>query len=219
MKMEGQILAGKVKELRKRKAWSQSHLAEAAGLSTRTIQRLERTGNCSYETLLSVAAVFDVDIEELTDCSESKELNRHKVLSNRRQISSKTPFWEAFLLMLPGLLFVTCNVLKYELDIPWLYDFFVSVGEITGFIQFVNFFTNPVLLIGGLCLSVVIGLIALIDIKGETSEEGFRFTGIHFSFDTPLSIVLVFSLSAIIILIGYATVENLVDWIAVISGK
>jgi len=33
----------KLKHLRESKAWSQSHLAEVAGLSLRTIQRIEKT--------------------------------------------------------------------------------------------------------------------------------------------------------------------------------
>lgn len=64
--MENPKLARKIRELRLRRAWSQSHLAEVSGVSVRTVQRLERRGICSGETLLSIAGAFDVDVERLT---------------------------------------------------------------------------------------------------------------------------------------------------------
>lgn len=48
-----------------KKAWTQEHLAEAAGISPRTVQRAE-DGVLSAETLRSLAAAFDVTLEELT---------------------------------------------------------------------------------------------------------------------------------------------------------
>src|SRR5262245_44303850 len=50
---------------RERRAWSQQHLAEAAGVSLRTIQRVEATGLASYETAKSIAAVFQLDVATL----------------------------------------------------------------------------------------------------------------------------------------------------------
>lgn len=55
------------------KAWSQEQLAEMSGLNVRTIQRIERGQKASFESLKSLAAVFDVHINELI--SEAKEMN------------------------------------------------------------------------------------------------------------------------------------------------
>jgi len=44
---------------------TKEHLAEAAGLSGRTIQRAERDGRLSAETLLALAAVFDISVDDL----------------------------------------------------------------------------------------------------------------------------------------------------------
>lgn len=55
------------------KAWSQEQLAEMSGLSVRTIQRIERGQKASFESLKSLAAVFDVHINELR--SEAEEMN------------------------------------------------------------------------------------------------------------------------------------------------
>src|ERR1700759_3453224 len=55
----------KIKALREAKAWSQAHLAEAAGLSLRTVQRMEAEGTASGETRLAVAAALGVPVETL----------------------------------------------------------------------------------------------------------------------------------------------------------
>ena len=54
-----------VKILREAKAWSQAHLAEAAGLSLRTVQRVEAEGTASAETRLAIAAALDVPVNTL----------------------------------------------------------------------------------------------------------------------------------------------------------
>ncbi|NVK21891.1 MAG: helix-turn-helix domain-containing protein [Kangiellaceae bacterium] len=55
-----------VKKLRLQRGWSQEQLADISGLSTRTIQRLERGENASLETLKSLASVFEIDVSELS---------------------------------------------------------------------------------------------------------------------------------------------------------
>jgi len=56
-----------IRELRSGHGMSQEELAEAAGLSSRTIQRLERGGLASRETAMALAAVFDTEPEALED--------------------------------------------------------------------------------------------------------------------------------------------------------
>ncbi|WP_286233495.1 helix-turn-helix domain-containing protein [Thalassotalea sediminis] len=53
------INAERIKQLRTSKAWTQQHLADACGVSLRTIQRVERYGNSSKDTLMALAAVFE----------------------------------------------------------------------------------------------------------------------------------------------------------------
>jgi uncharacterized glyoxalase superfamily protein PhnB/DNA-binding XRE family transcriptional regulator len=55
----------KIRRLREKKAWTQDHLAGAAGISLRTVQRAEE-GTMSAETLSALAAAFDVSVEELS---------------------------------------------------------------------------------------------------------------------------------------------------------
>ena len=56
-----------VKKLRTERNWSQEQLAEYCGLSVRTIQRVESGNKASMETLMSLAAVFEVEISTLTE--------------------------------------------------------------------------------------------------------------------------------------------------------
>lgn len=55
-----------VRKLRLEKGWSQELLAELSGLSTRTVQRIERGQTPSLESLKALAAVFDTDVANLT---------------------------------------------------------------------------------------------------------------------------------------------------------
>ena len=54
-----------IKEIRKARGWSQEHLAQVAGLTSRTIQRVEKDENCGSEALMAIASAFEVDVKDL----------------------------------------------------------------------------------------------------------------------------------------------------------
>ncbi|MBU2893098.1 2TM domain-containing protein [Colwellia sp. D2M02] len=54
-----------VKKLRLQKSWSQEQLSQFSGLSVRTIQRIERGHQASIESLKALAAVFQIDLNDL----------------------------------------------------------------------------------------------------------------------------------------------------------
>jgi transcriptional regulator with XRE-family HTH domain len=60
-----QIDSKRIRAEREQRAWSQEHLAEAAGLALRTVQRVEANGAASYETARALAAVFALDVAAL----------------------------------------------------------------------------------------------------------------------------------------------------------
>ena len=64
------VNAEKIKNLRTQRSWTQQHLADACGVSLRTVQRVERYGNTSNETLMSLASVFEVQQCDITTTSE-----------------------------------------------------------------------------------------------------------------------------------------------------
>ncbi len=51
--------------MREEQHWTQQHLADAAVITLRTIQRVERGEGASAETLQALAAVFDTTIDQL----------------------------------------------------------------------------------------------------------------------------------------------------------
>lgn len=55
----------KIRELREERLWTQEHLAEVAGVDSRTIQRVEKDQTKNEDTLLAIAAAFEVGIEAL----------------------------------------------------------------------------------------------------------------------------------------------------------
>jgi len=63
--MEMKIDALKIRQLREARGWSQEHLAEVAGLSARTVQRVEADGNASPESRMALSAALGVDTADL----------------------------------------------------------------------------------------------------------------------------------------------------------
>ncbi len=54
-----------VKMLRTEKSWSQDQLAMVSGISLRTVQRIEKSGNCALESKKAIASAFDIKACEL----------------------------------------------------------------------------------------------------------------------------------------------------------
>lgn len=71
--MEMKLDKTKLKQLRESKAWSQSHLAEVSGISLRTIQRIEKSGIASPESVKSICATFGIQISDLSVSEENQE--------------------------------------------------------------------------------------------------------------------------------------------------
>lgn len=60
-----QLDSKRIRLERERRAWSQEHLAEVAGCSLRTIQRVESSGCASFETAKAIAAVLELELPAL----------------------------------------------------------------------------------------------------------------------------------------------------------
>ncbi|WP_068713570.1 2TM domain-containing protein [Vibrio tritonius] len=65
-----------VRKLRLQRGWSQDQLSQLSGLSVRTIQRIERGQKPGLESLKSLAAVFEIDVNDL---QMEPEMNNSKV--------------------------------------------------------------------------------------------------------------------------------------------
>ena len=65
------INVNELRNARRKRGWTQQHLADVADLSLRTVQRIESTGCCSPESLLALASVLGVPSEDLVDLGET----------------------------------------------------------------------------------------------------------------------------------------------------
>ena len=63
--MDMKINAALIKHLRNQKGWPQEQLALISGISHRTIQRIETSGNCSLESKRALASSFEIEITAL----------------------------------------------------------------------------------------------------------------------------------------------------------
>ena len=62
--MEMQIDASLLKQQRNKRAWSQEHLAQVAGLGLRTVQRIESSAMASNESIASIATVLEMTVAD-----------------------------------------------------------------------------------------------------------------------------------------------------------
>ena len=88
------VNARKLKQLRQSKNWTQQHLAQVCDLSMRTIQRVEKDGVASHETVAAYCAVFSMDSSALTISSDEFELNGRQ--SNRQNLFAGLIFISGF---------------------------------------------------------------------------------------------------------------------------
>ena len=61
------IDANQIRTLREARGWSQEHLASVAGLSPRTVQRMEAEGKASHESRMAVAAALGIEPRQLLE--------------------------------------------------------------------------------------------------------------------------------------------------------
>ena len=62
--MEMKVDSKLIRAEREKRGWSQEHLASVAGLSLRTIQRLEKAGTASFESATALASVLSVEVSD-----------------------------------------------------------------------------------------------------------------------------------------------------------
>lgn len=76
--MEVKVNSKKIIKLRTTRAWSQQQLADVASLSLRTIQRIEKSGNASQDSIKAISSAFsmkpiDIILQENPKISMAKQ--------------------------------------------------------------------------------------------------------------------------------------------------
>ena len=80
-----------IRKYRLQRGWSQDQLAEIAGLSVRTGQRIEHRQTPGLESLKSLAAAFDISADELkpeTDMPNSVAVNKEIAIEYVRDMKA-----------------------------------------------------------------------------------------------------------------------------------
>jgi transcriptional regulator with XRE-family HTH domain len=129
----------RIQELRLQRGWSQEQLAEAAGLSARTVQRMEGGRPGSLDTLKAIAAAFDVDVASLDGPEPAPE---------RGLLRSAGFAWAALILVLLSVL---------ALLVPPAAKFLAATGTLTAAVSMLvgrhRFVAAPALILGVLMLT------------------------------------------------------------------
>jgi transcriptional regulator with XRE-family HTH domain len=107
-----------IHKLRVQRGWSQEQPATLSGLSTRTIQRIERGQNTSAESLKALAAVFEVEFAALRE-AQMDPLDGRNVSSEEALAFAKVRKIKSFYM----------HVIEYVL--------------IVAFLALLNVFTSP----------------------------------------------------------------------------
>lgn len=100
--------SNQVKQLRLQRAWSQEQLAELAGVSVRTIQRIENGDRPGLETLSALAAVFEVNVAEISgDSPEGHEESLDlRIEDAKTRVEQESSFYRSL-----AVAFVVCVLL------------------------------------------------------------------------------------------------------------
>jgi transcriptional regulator with XRE-family HTH domain len=175
------MIGDRVKAQREARGWTQEHLSEAAGIAVRTVQRIESHHSHSAETLLAIAAAFDMDPRELTR-PDATTRGEHR------------PLWPAMdprraariaaVLVAPAILFVSLSLLKYGAGIAAPYDLLADFGARHGLHAAFDRFSAPVLLFSPL-VALILTIVATIRPAGLVERDSVTVTGVELTWHWP----------------------------------
>ena len=109
-----------IQKLRLKRGWSQQQLADASGLSVRTIQRLERGQPPSTESLKCLAAVFEVDFASLNPGETMNERQEEEAFRYVRRLRGFYVHLFQYILVNLGLLAINLLFMPQRLWVLWV---------------------------------------------------------------------------------------------------
>ncbi|MFC3194733.1 2TM domain-containing protein [Marinicella sediminis] len=116
-----------VKKLRLQQNWSQEQLAEYSGLSIRTIQRIEKGKPASLESFKSIAAVFEVHVDDLQPEIAMKQDNHRPATDEQAPLITREE----------------TEAMEYVQGLKSFYLHAMTFVVINIFIMLVNLITSP----------------------------------------------------------------------------
>ncbi|WP_291842739.1 XRE family transcriptional regulator [Maricaulis sp.] len=85
--------AAKIKRWREERRWSQEHLAELAGIGLRTVQRIENGEAASRESLMALAAAFNIDVLALCIDPELEATDMVRAKNEKTRAALRLSLW------------------------------------------------------------------------------------------------------------------------------
>jgi len=180
----------KIQLLRKDNGWSQELLAKFAGLSIRTIQRVEKEGKCSLETHLALSSVFNLSPNEL--------LEKHVEANTRLNLTF-------VLKQLVGLCLIMC-LIAITISVFGQLDWFVDIVGLAFVVLFA--LTCTVITFGSSNLFKAFGALKFLftlEVPHSPELQYIRFI-------LERQIMFIYVGSFLFILIGIVTIHNNFPW-------
>lgn len=195
------MLGDQIRELREARCWSQAHLAEAAALNVRTVQRIEAGEPCSYETMMSLAAVLDIDVGVL---EQGNSRTSEAVGSFRLAVAAAC--------LAPLLLFVVVNLARSGLDVAAPYEAFATLGQKV--MSFTTFnMISPVVFIGGGLAALAISISGFVTVRRKQDGGTLSITAVELISNWPAMCLFLVALCCLAVLLGYAALEQLLTMV------
>ncbi|MEO1322532.1 MAG: helix-turn-helix domain-containing protein [Pseudomonadota bacterium] len=110
----------KIKRWREERRWSQEHLAELAGLGLRTVQRIETGDAASHDSLMALAAAYNVDVSTLSIDQEAEAAKIVAAKYAQTRAALRLSFWIHLTSYVMGMIiFILINVGTQSNTMVW----------------------------------------------------------------------------------------------------
>jgi len=192
-------LAAIVLRERRKRAWSQDHLAKAAGLNLRTVQRVERGSNCSGETMQALAGALDIAMSRLTDRAVDVRKKNHFPA-----LSSSQAKWVGAILCLPTVIFVQLNILYYEFGVSAL----APIMESDAWNAAAGQRLALLLILGGPLAALLLVVPYLVKVCARVDSATMTISGLVIRWNTGQWLVGGLAAILLITLFSYGVIEN-----------
>ncbi|MFW6027652.1 MAG: helix-turn-helix domain-containing protein [bacterium] len=191
-------LSSLVRRLRTGRGWSQEHLAEASGISLRTVQRIETGLAASPDTLRALAAAFQVDFALLASASTLR------TGSDRRfGLTGRQAVWTGLALCAPTALFIAVSVAIYDFGETWL-EFLLPAGV------FNAVWNHPLILLVPPAAAILLNAPHLFSLRTRLIDEGAWVEGVLIRWNWPQAAAAALALGLIALLLAYFALEILI---------
>lgn len=187
-----------LRSLRKERGWTQEVLAEKAGLSCRTIQRIEQSGHgnlASYRALAKTLGIAE-----------------HVVFQQQVPRPLISPRWAVRIGLaaaLPAFLFVLTNLIRYSLGVESFPNIFAPLFRVDWIDS-----VSPIIFFGGAFVAFILNFGASVGIDLDIQESAVVPRRIAFFMNSACIGIVVITLALLAIMLGYVALETLSHWIS-----